>query len=127
MDNSVGSKRRRIEEGGLQCEHITSHTIFGLACLQNNLPRVKLMLEHGADINEMDAGGWSPMMLAAAANGNGEVAMHLISMGADSSLTRNGDTAVSIALGEENLELADRMQAAILGRCAWNPDSMEVY
>lgn len=63
------------------------------------------------------------MMLAASANGNGEVVMYLIDQGADYTIQKNisGCTAVSVALDEQHFEVAGRMQAAIMARCAIVP------
>lgn len=117
----IGSKRRRLSNVELQCEDKQPHyTVLGSACLANNLRMVKVLLEDGADMNKLDRCGWTPLMLAACANGNGEVAMYLIDQGADHTVQKsnNGYTALSLALREENYAVAGRMQAAIMARYA---------
>ena len=54
-----------------------------LAAIQyNNMERVRLLVEQGADKDKCDGDGWPPLS-AAAANGRLEVARYLLEQGAD--------------------------------------------
>lgn len=100
----------------VMCETGSSHTVLGVACLANNLELVKMLVGHGSHVNQQDAMGYSPMMLAAAATGDGEVAMFLIQGYANCDLvSSDGSTAMSIA-SVQNPKIVDRMRAAIHAR-----------
>lgn len=92
------------------------HTALGFACLRNRLSVVKVLIKHKVDINAMDTYGFTPMMLAAAAPGNGEVLVYLIEVGADIDLKApDGKTAMSVAM-QESPHLVEKIRGAMLAR-----------
>lgn len=70
---------------------------FGLAASQSNMEIVKLFIEKGVDINNGGKGGLTPLILAATSKGKGEVIKLLLKLGADSTATYAGMTALEHA------------------------------
>ncbi len=76
---------------------------FGMVCRRGDVAAVRRLLEEGADVNQIDTAGWTPLMNASAA-GHVQVAGLLIDSGADVNYRdqERGMTALMLAalLGE---------------------------
>jgi hypothetical protein len=79
-------------------------TALMLAVREDAMPTVKVLLDHGAPINETSANG-STALLVALENGNAPMARFLIEHGADVSLTNGkGWTPLYLAIKARNME-----------------------
>lgn len=80
----------------------TPRNLYGLnalfwAAYQDDLAQVRILLDHGADVNGQTAIGTTPLMAAAQA-GNLDVVQHLVAQGAHIDLTdRHGNTPLIVA------------------------------
>ena len=82
------------------------------AATARNLPIVRLLLEHGADPNSRQHGGWVPIH-SAAQNGDLAIVELLMQRGADPTLANDtGVTALKLAQDKGHTALADRLRAA---------------
>ena len=82
------------------------------AATARSLPLVRLLLEHGADPNARQHGGWTPIH-SAAQNGSLDIVELLIKHGADPTLKNDlGVTALQLAQEKGHAALADRLRAA---------------
>ena len=78
--------------------------------LDDNLVVVRLLLLHGARIDQADADSWTPLH-AASANGHSGIVRYLLSQGADPDLlTEDGETALDLVEEDDA-----RTLAALLG------------
>lgn len=72
---------------------------------------VALLLEHGAEVNATQHGGWTPLH-AAAQNGDPEMTAVLLANGADPSIRAdNNQSALDLALGKGAQEVVDLLVA----------------
>jgi len=76
--------------------------VFFSICKSNNLDLVKLAIENGADVNQLDIYGSSPLMKAVD-TGNLEIVKYLVENGADVSL-KNSDNESALMIANENGE-----------------------
>ena len=82
------------------------------AATARSLPLVRLLLEHGADPNARQHGGWAPIH-SAAQNGSLDIVELLIEHGADPTLANDeGVTALQLAQEKGHAALANRLRAA---------------
>jgi uncharacterized protein len=82
------------------------------AATARSLPIVRLLLEHGADPNSRQHGGWVPIH-SAAQNGDLAIVELLMQHGANPSLANDtGVTALKLAQDKGHAALADRLRAA---------------
>jgi len=71
-------------------------TALHQAVLDNNLLLARVLVSHGANINQVDVDSWTPVH-AAAANGHSEVLSYLIEAGGKTNiLTEDGETAMDL-------------------------------
>ncbi|KAH9498270.1 hypothetical protein Btru_009533 [Bulinus truncatus] len=75
------------------------------AVLEGNLAAVKLLLQHGADVNKKDVDTWTPLH-AACANGEADIARYLLSKGASKDIKTND--------GERPLDLCDARDFSVI-------------
>ncbi|TRY78667.1 hypothetical protein TCAL_12824 [Tigriopus californicus] len=87
---SIDIDINRINSAGLSALH--------QAVLDNNLTVVKILINHGANINLKDADSWTPLH-AACANGMADIAKFLLERGARSTIRSNE--------GERPIDLVD--------------------
>jgi ankyrin repeat protein len=82
------------------------------AATARSLPLVRLLLEHGADPNARQHGGWAAIH-SAAQNGSLDIVELLIKHGADPAVANDaGVTALKLAQEKGHAALADRLRAA---------------
>jgi ankyrin repeat protein len=82
------------------------------AATARSAPIVRLLLEHDADPNARQHGGWVPIH-SAAQNGDLAIVELLIQHGADPTLANDGGvTALKLAQDKGHAALADRLRAA---------------
>ena len=99
---SVDIDVNRINMAGMTALH--------QAVLDDNLVVVRLLLLHGARIDQADADSWTPLH-AASANGHSGIVRYLLSQGADPDLlTEDGETAFDLVEEDDA-----RTLAALLG------------
>ena len=99
---SVDIDVNRINMAGMTALH--------QAVLDDNLVVVRLLLLHGARIDQADADSWTPLH-AASANGHSGIVRYLLSQGANPDLlTEDGETAFDLAEEDDA-----RTLAALLG------------
>jgi hypothetical protein len=81
--------------------------------LDNNLPLVRLLVTHGADIGKADMDSWTPLH-AAAANGHVGIVRYLMDRGADTqAVTEDGETALDLVDGEDYTTMAVLLDSEI--------------
>lgn len=73
-------------------EDPTPHVIIHVAALQGNIDEIRKHIEAGSDLNEIDAYGSTPLIVAATFNKT-DVAKALIEAGADMTITNNEGSA----------------------------------
>jgi uncharacterized protein len=77
------------------------------AARQGDLASVKLLLEHGADVNQQTEGGWTPLLVAVQ-NRYYELAAYLLEHGANPSIQNDGGwSPLYIATDNRNIEGGD--------------------
>ncbi|KAG8129154.1 hypothetical protein E2320_015824 [Naja naja] len=81
------------------------------AVLAGNLDCVKLLIKYGADINQKDDEGWTPLHMACS-DGYADIARYLISLGAQSDATNNEGDKPSDLIDPEYKDLVELFQAA---------------
>jgi len=82
------------------------NTPLHAAVAGGRLEVVKLLLNHGADVNACQEGGWTPLQ-AAAQNGNREIVEVLLAQGADvHARASNNQSALDLALSRGHQEVA---------------------
>lgn len=72
----------------INCTNIDGLTALHQACIDDNAPMVKFLLDHGADVNFCDNEGWTPLH-ATASCGNKNVARLLLDHDADPRIVNN--------------------------------------
>jgi ankyrin repeat protein len=97
--NAEGGQRQVEQGGGL--------TALVFAAREGDLESVKVLLEHGADINQQTQYGWTAL-LAATQNRNYVLGAYLLDQGADPNLAnRGGWTPLYLATDNRNIEGGD--------------------
>jgi ankyrin repeat protein len=82
-------------------------TALVFAARQGDLESAKLLLEHGADVNQQTEGGWTPLLVAVQ-NRYYELAEFLLEHGADPSIQNKGGwSPLYIATDNRNIEGGD--------------------
>ena len=75
----------------------TDSSVLHIAARKGNLAMVELLVNHGANVNALDGGGWTPLH-EAAAGGKIEICQFLVSTGADvTPKTKTGRKAEDLA------------------------------
>ena len=82
-------------------------TVLGVAAMQGSEEIVNLLLERGAEVNVRDERGYSPLMYAAYSEAMpAGIVRTLLAKGADTSITGEGETALSLASKRGDNEVA---------------------
>lgn len=82
-------------------------TVLGVAAMQGSEDIVNLLLERGAEVNVRDERGYSPLMYAAYSEAMpAGIVRTLLAKGADTSVTGEGETALSLASKRGDNEVA---------------------
>jgi ankyrin repeat protein len=76
---------------------------------------IRMLLDHGADVNARQAGGWTPLH-AAAMFGDAPLAELFLSRGAVADLPNDqGKTALDLALEKGHMQVAELLQRRVAG------------
>jgi ankyrin repeat protein len=98
--NQIGPKNFRGTEGG-------GLTSLVYAARANDLESVRILLEAGADVNQVTHYGWSPLLVATQ-NRYYQLASYLLDHGADPNITNKGKWApLYLAVDNRNIEGGD--------------------
>jgi ankyrin repeat protein len=98
--SQVGPRSTRAREGG-------GLTALIFAVRENDLESVKILLEAGADVNQVTRYGWSPLLVATQ-NRNYQLASYLLDRGANPNLANKGAwSPLYIAVDNRNIEGGD--------------------
>jgi len=85
-------------------------TALSYAAAENHLKVVEYLILHGAEVNQADAGGGSPLIYAAW-RGHTSVVKLLLKHGADTNASVNGRSALSMARDNGHTETVRVLQA----------------
>ena len=109
---SPDSKREQILKAHSEnTVEIKDKTALHIACEIGDVAIVELLVEHGADINALDADGFTPLQLAAI-RGNMKVVKRLVELKADVNLTTaDGKDAVDYAKMNEEAEIEEFLKS----------------
>lgn len=92
---------------GVNTQTKRRETVLGAAAMQGAEEIVNLLLERGAEVNVRDERGYSPLMYAAYSEAMpAGIVRTLLAKGADTSITGEGETAVSLASKRGDNEVA---------------------
>ena len=92
--------RNQVKDGG-------GLTALVLAARENDLESVKLLVEAGANVNQVTNYGWTPL-LTAAQNKNYQIGKYLLEHGADPNIANNGGWhPLYLATDNRNIESGD--------------------
>ncbi|XP_076001640.1 protein phosphatase 1 regulatory subunit 12C isoform X2 [Genypterus blacodes] len=84
----------------INCSNADGITALHQACIDGSAEMVSFLLEHGANVNQVDSEGWTPLHVAASC-GHPDIAEFLIQEGASlSAVNCDGDVPLDIALDE---------------------------
>jgi ankyrin repeat protein len=82
--------------------NLNANTPLHAAVVGNQREAVVLLVQHGANVNATDSGGWTPLGLAAH-NGRGPIIEILLNSGADPNIRNNqGDTPLKVAREQDH-------------------------
>jgi len=103
-------------------------TVLGVAAMQGSEEIVNLLLERGAEVNVRDERGYSPLMYAAYSEAMpAGIVRTLLAKGADTSITGEGETALSLASKRGDNEVARLLGVPELQRKSGGVDSVESH
>ena len=89
-----------LEKGSDASSYLSGHSSLDAAIMANSPAMIRLLLQHGAMIEDRGVGG-RPAMISAAANGSVESLQELLDCGADPNATDLlGNTALHLAASE---------------------------
>ncbi|XP_063739348.1 protein phosphatase 1 regulatory subunit 12C isoform X2 [Eleginops maclovinus] len=84
----------------INCCNADGITALHQSCIDGSMDIVSFLLEHGADVNQVDSEGWTPLHVAASC-GYPDIADFLLQQGASlSAVNCDGDVPLDIALDE---------------------------
>ncbi|XP_044044768.1 protein phosphatase 1 regulatory subunit 12C isoform X4 [Siniperca chuatsi] len=84
----------------INCSNADGITALHQACIDGSIEIVSFLLEHGANVNQVDSEGWTPLHVAASC-GYPDIADFLLQRGASlSAVNCDGDVPLDIALDE---------------------------
>ena len=106
------SKREEIfKADSVNTVEIKDKTALHIACEIGDVAIMDLLVEHGADINALDADGFTPLQLAAI-RGNMKVVKRLVELKADANLTTaDGKDAVDYAKMNEEVQIEEFLKS----------------
>ena len=106
------SKREEIfKADSVNTVEIKDKTALHIACEIGDVAIMDLLVEHGADINALDADGFTPLQLAAI-RGNMKVVKRLVELKADVNLTTaDGKDAVDYAKMNEEVQIEEFLKS----------------
>ena len=106
------SKREEIfKADSVNTVEIKDKTALHIACEIGDVAIMDLLVEHGADINALDADGFTPLQLAAI-RGNMKVVKRLVELKADVNLTTaDGKDAVDYAKMDEEVQIEEFLKS----------------
>ena len=116
------SKREEIfKADSVNTVEIKDKTALHIACEIGDVAIMDLLVEHGADINALDADGFTPLQLAAI-RGNMKVVKRLVELKADVNLTTaDGKDAVDYAKMNEEVQIEEFLKSKkSLPKKFWN-------
>lgn len=103
---------RYLCAGGSAMSEDAAVPLIGMAAWHGRQQIVKMMIQHGVDVNQASPTGWTALMLAAM-GGHMDALETLLEAGADvHARTRAGATAASIAAERGHEEVAERLARA---------------
>jgi len=128
----MGMLRRASVNIDVDRINMAGMTALHQAVLDNNLVVVRILIQHGAQVDKADVDSWTPLH-ASAANGHHHIAKYLISRGANkNALTDEGErpldlvdpsdqVTLEVLLGEEDKGERDRRMSLVIerGEPAW--------
>ena len=95
----------------ISCTETKDKTALHVACEVSEEPTIELLVKHGADVNVLDADGFSPLHLAAI-HGNMQVVKTLVDLRADVNLTTaDGKDAADYADLNEETEIEEYLKS----------------
>ncbi|KAF7666953.1 hypothetical protein LDENG_00083340 [Lucifuga dentata] len=84
----------------INCSNADGITALHQACIDGSMEIVSFLLNHGANVNQVDSEGWTPLHVAASC-GHPDIAEFLLQQGASlSAVNCDGDVPLDIALDE---------------------------
>ncbi|KAM9857246.1 protein phosphatase 1 regulatory subunit 12C [Aulostomus maculatus] len=84
----------------INCSNADGITALHQACIDGSMEMVSFLLEHGANVNQVDSEGWTPLHVAASCS-YPDIADFLLQRGASlSAVNCDGDVPLDIALDE---------------------------
>ncbi|KAK1885631.1 Protein phosphatase 1 regulatory subunit 12C [Dissostichus eleginoides] len=84
----------------INCSNADGITALHQSCIDGSMDIVSFLLEHGADVNQVDSEGWTPLHVAASCS-YPDIADFLLQQGASlSAVNCDGDVPMDIALDE---------------------------
>ncbi|KAM4751405.1 protein phosphatase 1 regulatory subunit 12C [Anableps anableps] len=84
----------------INCSNADGITALHQACIDGSMEIVTFLLEHGADVNQVDSEGWTPLHVASSC-GYPDIAEFLLQKGASlTAVNCDGDVPLDIALDE---------------------------
>lgn len=96
------TKRRNGDDVAeiINCSNADGITALHQSCIDGSMEIVSFLLEHGANVNQVDSEGWTPLHVAASC-GYPDIADFLLQQGASlSAVNCDGDVPLDIALDE---------------------------
>ncbi|XP_042341316.1 protein phosphatase 1 regulatory subunit 12C isoform X2 [Plectropomus leopardus] len=102
LEEAKQTKRRNGEDVVeiINCSNADGITALHQSCIDGSMEIVTFLLEHGANVNQVDSEGWTPLHVAASC-GYPDIADFLVQQGASlSAVNCDGDVPLDIALDE---------------------------
>uniref|UniRef100_A0A665UYG0 Protein phosphatase 1, regulatory subunit 12C n=1 Tax=Echeneis naucrates TaxID=173247 RepID=A0A665UYG0_ECHNA len=102
LKEAKDTKLRNGEDGAeiINCSNADGITALHQACIDGSMEMVTFLLEHGANVNQVDSEGWTPLHVAASC-GYSDITDFLLQQGASlSAVNCDGDVPMDIALDE---------------------------
>ncbi|HEX2523362.1 MAG TPA: ankyrin repeat domain-containing protein, partial [Terriglobia bacterium] len=126
---SVPVVRSLLEAGAdVNAETKRRETVLGVAAMQGSEEIVNLLLERGAQVNVRDERGYSPLMYAAYSEAMpAGIVRSLLAKGADTNITGEGETALSLASKRGDNEVARLLGVPELQRKSGGVASVESH